>query len=78
MICSKGGCKEAVKDQMEVAWCKWRELTGVTCDRKIPLKLKTKVYKTMIRRGRNVDNWGKGREYAGKNRDESAKMDDWS
>ena len=49
MICSKGGCTEAAKDRMEVAWCKWRELTGVTCDRKIPLKLKTKVYKTMIR-----------------------------
>ena len=49
VICSKGGCTEAVKDWMEVAWCKWRELTGVTCDRKIPLKLKAKVYKTMIK-----------------------------
>ena len=49
VICSKGGCTEAVKDWMEVAWCKWREFTGVTCDRKISLKLKAKVYKTMIR-----------------------------
>ncbi|XP_039755304.1 uncharacterized protein LOC120630225 [Pararge aegeria] len=30
-------------------WNKWRQLTGVMCDRRIPLKIKGKLYKTAIR-----------------------------
>ena len=82
VICSKGECT-AVKDRMQVAWCKWRELTGVTCDRKIPLKLKVKVYKTMIRPALlyRAETWTIGaKEESMLERTEMRmpKMDDWS
>ena len=44
-----GGCQKEVKLRISKAWNKWRELTGVLCDRKMPSKLKTLIYKTAIR-----------------------------
>ncbi len=31
------------------AWAKWRELAGVIGDKKLPRRLKTKLYTTIIR-----------------------------
>ncbi|VDP33121.1 unnamed protein product [Heligmosomoides polygyrus] len=31
------------------AWSKWRSLTGVLCDRKIPEYLKSKIYRAVVR-----------------------------
>ncbi len=38
-----------VKIRINKGWQKWRSLTGVMCDKKIPLKVKGKVYRTVIR-----------------------------
>ena len=35
--------------RVQAAWSSWRKLFGVLCNRKIPLKLKAKVYEVMIR-----------------------------
>ena len=35
--------------RMQAAWSSWRKLTGVWYDRKIPLRLKAKIYETIIR-----------------------------
>lgn len=35
--------------RIKAAWQKWKELEGVVCDRKMPVRVKGKVYKTMIR-----------------------------
>ncbi|EYC42513.1 hypothetical protein Y032_0528g2973, partial [Ancylostoma ceylanicum] len=30
------------------AWSKWRQVTGVMCDKKVSLKLKSKIYRTVV------------------------------
>lgn len=31
------------------AWQKWRQVTGILCDRRMPSNLKSKIYKTVVR-----------------------------
>jgi exonuclease III len=38
-----------VKHRINVAWQKWRSLTGVLCDPRMPIRTKGKVYKTAVR-----------------------------
>ena len=35
-----GGAEKYVNNRVNIAWSKWRETTGVMCDRNIPTKLK--------------------------------------
>ena len=44
------GAEKGVNNRVKIAWPKWRETTGVICDRNIPTKLKDKVYKTLSNR----------------------------
>ena len=46
---ANGGAEKDVNNRVKIAWSKWRETTGVMCDRNIPTKLKDKVYKTAIK-----------------------------
>ena len=46
---SRGGPETAVKARVTAAWAKWRELSGVKHDKKMPRKLKVKLYNTIIR-----------------------------
>ena len=43
---ANGGAEKDVNNRVYIAWPKWKETTGVICDRNIPTKLKDKVYKT--------------------------------
>ena len=49
VVNATGGCEEDVKHRITAAWQKWKDLAGVVCDRKMPVWIKGKVYKTMIR-----------------------------
>ena len=48
-LAEEGGTEKAVRQRVSEGWRKWREVTGVILDKKMPLKLKMKVYKTVIR-----------------------------
>ena len=48
-ISEEGGSEEAVRARVRAAWGKWRDLSGVTSDKKMPGKLKIKLYMTVIR-----------------------------
>jgi len=49
VVNAKGGCEEDVMHRIKSDWQKWKELSGVVCDRKMPVAGKGKVYTTMIR-----------------------------
>ena len=49
VIHTRGGSEEDIKARIAAAWKKWHDLTGVLCDRKIPIAIKGKVYRTMVR-----------------------------
>ena len=49
IINGKGGCSTEVRERVKAAWCKWREMGGVVCDKKMPALLKAQVYKTVVR-----------------------------
>ena len=46
-----GGIDHDVYSWISAAWVNWREVTDVVCDRRIPLKLKSPTYKSIIRPG---------------------------
>ena len=46
---SNGGTERDINNRVKLAWMKWERMTCVLCDKKVPIKLKDKVYKTVIR-----------------------------
>ena len=46
---SNGGAERDINTRVKLAWMKWKQLTSVLCDKKVPVKLKDKVYKTVIK-----------------------------
>ena len=49
MFDAEGGSTTDCKNRVRLAWNKWREITGVICDKKVPVKFKHKIYKTVIK-----------------------------
>ena len=44
-----GGSREEVKSRVNKAWAKWRETSGIVCDKRMSVKLKVKIYTSVIR-----------------------------
>ena len=41
-----GGMATEITQRVSAAWRNWKRCSGVLCDRRMPVKLKGKVYKT--------------------------------
>ena len=46
---SDGGAERDINNPVKLAWMKWKQLTGVLCDKTVPIKLKDKVYNMVIK-----------------------------
>src|SRR5699024_280232 len=48
-LSADGSCATDASSRITAAWRKWRSLTGVLCDKQLPIRLKSRVYKSMVR-----------------------------
>ncbi|KAK3515237.1 hypothetical protein QTP70_012252 [Hemibagrus guttatus] len=46
---SNGECGKEVKKRVQAGWNGWRKVSGVLCERKISVRIKGKVYRTVVR-----------------------------
>ena len=46
---AEGGSETDLNNIVNAAWAKWREVSGVMCDTKMPIKLNDKIYRTIVK-----------------------------
>ena len=44
-----GSCEREVKKRVQAEWNGWRRVSGVICDRRLPARVKGKVYSSVVR-----------------------------
>jgi hypothetical protein len=49
MLQKNGDIDADVSHRIKAGWLKWCQASGILCDPRVPLKLKGKFYRTMIR-----------------------------
>jgi hypothetical protein len=49
MLQKDGDIDEYLSHRIKASWLKWRQVSGILCDLRAPLKLKGKFYRTVIR-----------------------------
>ena len=49
MVQKSGSCKRQIKRRVQAGWNRWRKVSGVICDRRLPARVKGKVYSSVIR-----------------------------
>ena len=49
MVQESDGCEREVKKRLQARWNGWRRVSGVICDKRLPAKVKGKVYSLMVR-----------------------------
>lgn len=68
--------------RIQAEWKNWRDMSGVLCDKRMPMKLKGKVYRIVVRptimSGRNCAKEDEQGKENGSGRNEVAELDEWS
>ena len=49
VIDGSGGCGKDVDGRIKVAWSRWRDLSGVIYDKKVPMNRINKLHRTVVR-----------------------------
>jgi hypothetical protein len=49
MLQKDGDIDEDVNHQIKAGWMKWRQASGILCNKRVPQKLKSKFYRMAIR-----------------------------
>ena len=44
-----GSCEREVKRRLQEGWNAWRRVSGVICDRRLPARIKGKMYSSVVR-----------------------------
>ena len=44
-----GSCEKEVKRRVQAGWNRWRKVSGVICDMRLPARVKGKVYSSVVR-----------------------------
>ena len=44
-----GGCERVVKKRVQAGWHEWRRVSGVICNKRLPARVKGKVYSSVVR-----------------------------
>ena len=44
-----GSCEREIKRRVQAEWNGWRKISGVICDRRLPARVKGKVYSSVVR-----------------------------
>ena len=49
MVQESGGCEREIKRRVQAGWNRWRKVSGVICDRRLPARIKGKVCSSVVR-----------------------------
>ena len=44
-----GGCEREIKKRIQAGWNGWRKVSKVICDKRLPARVKGKVYSSVVR-----------------------------
>ena len=44
-----GDCEREIKKRVQAGWNEWKRVSGVICDRRLPARVKGKVYSSVVR-----------------------------
>ena len=49
MVQKSDSCEREVKKRVQAGWNGWRKVSGLICDRRLPARVKGKVYSSVVR-----------------------------
>ena len=49
VVKGSGGMDNGIRHRVSAAWATWKKCSGVLCERKMPLMVKGKIYRTVVK-----------------------------